>query len=214
MDDFDGTISRRAVLAGTGGLATVGLAGCLGGGSGERPTPDEQLPTPTAGDPDAAVTVASFEDFTCPHCATYSLEYLPRLWSEYVEPGDIRYEWYDFPVLSGEHAWLAPDAARSVQANADDSMAFWDFAHAVFENQDSLSLDLYEQLANDLGLDGATVRQETEDRTYEPTVVASQQTGEDRGVGATPTIFVNDEMFEAPDYQELVDAIDAALESA
>lgn len=214
MDPIDGRRSRREVLAGTGTLAAVGLAGCLGDGGHTPPEPDQQLPTPVAGDPEAAVTVATFEDFTCPGCANYSLQYVPRLWSDYVEPGEIRYEWYDFPVRDDEHAWLAADAARSVQANADDPMAFWDFQHELFEHQDSLSLDRYEELANDVSVDGDTVRQETEERTYEPTVVASKGTGEDRGVGATPTIVVNDEMFEAPSYEELVDAIDAAIESA
>lgn len=222
MDGFEGTkrrsgvsVGRREVLATAGGLTAAGLAGCLGGGSGDRPTPEQQLPTPVAGDPEAAVTVASFEDFACPGCATYSLQYRPRIWSEYVQPERIRYEWYDFPLPKDDrHSWLAADAARSVQANADDVTAFWEFEQAVFRNQDSLSLDLYERLATDLGLDGATVRQETEDRTYEPTVVASRQTGEERSVDATPTVFVDDERFEGPSLQELLDAIDAALASA
>lgn len=213
MNDFDGRVSRRAVLAGTGGLAMVPLAGCLGGHT--PPEPEKQLSTPTAGDPDAAVTVAAYSDFACPHCGTYATQYLPRLWSDYVQPRRIRYEWYDFPIPMDErHSWLAADAARSVQANADGPMAFWNFEHGVFRNQDSLSADLYERLANDLGLDGATVRQEAENRKYEPTVVASKQTGQDRGVTATPTVFVADRKLAGPGFDELTGAIDGALESA
>lgn len=69
---------------------------------------------------------------------------------------------------------MAASAARSVQANADSIDAFWSLTVSVFERQEDLSLDLYETLADEVGVDGETFRQETENPTYEPTVVASR----------------------------------------
>ena len=221
MNGPDARVGRRAVLASTGTLLGASLAGCLGNGSdgdgdgGGRPEPEQQLPTPVDGDPDAPVTVAAFEDFACPHCATYSLDVVPRIREEYVATERIRYEWYDFPIPVDEtQSWLAADAARAVQANSDAIDDFWEFTHRLFERQSDLGLDLYERMADEMGLDGAAIRTETDERTYEPTVVASQATGEERGVSATPTVFVNDEQLEAPGYADLSDAIDAALENA
>lgn len=225
MAPIDRRLNRRSLLRAGGVATTVALAGCPGAGSGDptetptdegndRPEPEQQLPTPTGGDPDAAVTVAAFEDFTCPHCATYTGEIQPQIWSEYVEPGDVTYEWHDFPVRQDPHAWLASDAARSVQANADSIDAFWEFTELIFENQNSLSLDTYETLANEVGVDGATVRQETEHRTYEPTVVADRQLGLERNVGGTPTVFVQDERLEGPSLDVLRNAIEEARDSA
>lgn len=219
-------VRRRDVIRASGALGAVAIAGCTGDDSPDdtpgddttqtEPEPEQQLPRPVAGNPDAAVTVASFEDFACPHCATYSLEVLPEIWSTYVEPGEIRYEWFDLPIpdsFDGTGSWEAAVAARSVQANTDDG-AFWTFAESVFENQNSLSLDRYETLANDAGADGATVRQETEDRTYEPTVRYDRGVAVDREVSATPTVFVDGEPLQAPDYDELSTAIDDALDAA
>jgi len=225
MELLHGRASRRDALRTAGALATISLAGCPGNAASDgtdepqttedgHPEPEQQLPTPVAGDPEAAVTVAAYEDLACPHCQTYTLETQPQVWSEYVEPGEIRYEWHDFPIpVDDPQSWLAADAARSIQANADSVDAFWSFTETVYERQDELSLDLYEELANEVGVDGETVRQETEDRTYEPTVVASREAGLDHNVSGTPTIFVDDNRMEGPDYSVIRNAIDDALES-
>lgn len=43
------------------------------------------------GDPDAAVEVIEYASFTCPHCRTFHENNLPRLKSEYIETGRIRF---------------------------------------------------------------------------------------------------------------------------
>ncbi|MEA5387336.1 thioredoxin domain-containing protein [Haloarculaceae archaeon H-GB11] len=177
-------LSRRRLLASGGAIAATGVAGCLGGGGGER-----QLPVPVMGDPEASVTVAAYEDFRCPHCRNYNLNELPAIVSEYVEPGTIRYEHRDFPVVN-ETSWRAANAARAVQ-EAGSISQYWQFAKLLFENQRSLSLDTYEQLGNEVGVDGAKLRDPAKNQTYNPTIKADRQRGADIGVKATPTIVVN-----------------------
>lgn len=201
-------LGRRRALLGMGGLAASALAGCLGGAlSGSSGGGGDTLPTPVQGNPDAGTTVTVFEDFACPHCRTYNLSVLPTIASQYIEPGDIRYEHYDFPVVN-ETSWRAASAARAVQERADAN-AFFTYAKALYENQSQLGPDTYASLANDMDLDGAAVRQAAEDQTYEPTVSANMATGKDRGVRRTPTVFVGDKAVEAT-----VEAISAAIESA
>jgi protein-disulfide isomerase len=193
--------TRRAVL-GTS-AAALSLGGCLGATG-----PGERLPPPVAGDPDADVTVAVYEDFACPHCKTFTEEEFPVIQSEYIDPGRIRYEHHDFPIpVHPEHSWDAANAARSVQARDGD---FWAYAKGLFANQSSLGPPLYEQLANQQELNGDGVRTDAADRRYRNTVRGDRSDGQDRGVGGTPAAFVNGEQVPAS-AAEIGAAIDAQL---
>src|SRR5690625_406580 len=55
---------------------------------------------PTAlGEEDAPVVLVAYSDFTCPFCATWAQETQPELIERYVDPGDLRIEWREFPYL-------------------------------------------------------------------------------------------------------------------
>lgn len=220
MPQWERTVSRRTALRVTGVTAVTALAGCPTDGDGdaqttdESPTPERQLPAPTRGDAEAPITVAVYEDLACPHCRRYTEETEPELLTEYVEPGVVRYEWHDFPVPVAEpDSWLAANAARSVQAESRTNDGFWSFIGSVFERQEELSMDLYETLANDVGVDGETVRRDTENRTYEPTVIADREGGLERNVDGTPTVFVGDNRLEGPTFDVIRNAIEDEREA-
>jgi len=216
--------TRRAFVAGSVAVAT-GIAGCSSGGneqstppelgdiaSTSTPSTDGTLPRPVAGDPDADVTVAVYEDYACPHCGTYSLEVFPKVASEYLEPGTVRYEFHDFPIPVDETvSWQAANAARAVQAAAG-SQAYFEYSEALFANQSNLGPDTYASLADDLGVDGATVRQAATDRTYDETIMADRQGGQDRGVSGTPAVYVNDSEVQWSEiaYEPVKEAIESA----
>ncbi|MBX0285306.1 DsbA family protein [Halomicroarcula sp. F28] len=214
--------SRRTFIAGGVALAT-GSAGCLSGGDESTPSPgigtiaesttpgpERPLPSPVAGNPDADVTVTAFEDYACPHCATYALDVFPRLASEYLQSETVRYEFHDFPIPVDETvSWQAANAARAVQAEAGPQ-AYFEYSEALFRDQSSLGPDSYASLAEDIGVDGATVRAAATDSEYDPTIRADRQGGQDRGVSGTPTVFVDGSEVSEPTY----DAISAAIDSA
>jgi len=203
--------SRRSVLSGLAGGAAVGLAGCLGGGSNGGGA--SELSTPVRGDPEADVRVMVFEDYACPHCRTYDLEVYPAVRSEYIEPGRIRYEYHDFPIPVDEQvSWQAASAARAVQAAADVT-TFFEYRTRLFENQASLGPDTYEQLANEMDLDGESVRQAAVDETYRQTVNADREYGREIGVQGTPTVVVGQQAV-PPTFDEITSAIDDELGNA
>lgn len=213
--DSHAALTRRRALLGAGGVAGA-LAGCLGSGtsggsgSGSSVTPSgETLPAPVQGDPQANVTVAAYEDYACPHCRTYVLDVLPTIESEYIEPGKIRYEHHDFPIPVAEpQSYTAANAARAVQARADGNQ-FWSYSRSLFQNQSELGPALYERLANEMGLAGQAVRTAAVNRKYKKTVTNDRQQGLDRGVEATPTVFVN-----GTSVEPTVEAIGSAIDSA
>jgi len=181
------TLSRRAALRSGTAIAIGGLAGCLGGGSTAERV--DSLPAPTLGSADAPVTVQAFEDFSCGHCGTFALQVLPQIVSEYVEPGEVRYEHHDFPFIS-EWSWKAASAARAVQDNVGNE-AFFAFSKGLYRNMDAYSLDLVGSLAAEVGAEPETVRAAAADLVYKPVLEADEELGRQKGVQGTPTVFVD-----------------------
>jgi protein-disulfide isomerase len=125
--------TRRGVLA--GGLALFG-AGCLGssgggsdGGSGSDAQSLDSHPVganldaqPFLGPPpgDATATVVAFEDPSCPRCATFEQNTVPKIRSELVAPGDATFVVRTIPVVYpwGEPAIHALEATFARDADA------------------------------------------------------------------------------------------------
>lgn len=210
--------SRRQFVAAVA-VGSVGtLAGCLSGGRdpGEQ-APGQPLSVPVKGDPDADVTVKTYEDIACPHCATYQTNVFPEIESKYLDPGTIRYEFHDMVLPVDEQvSWEAASAARSVQDRGGESV-FWQYLDALFENQEDLNPDLYEQLAADLAVDAGSVREDATEQAYDETVSHYTSEAEDDGISGTPTVVVNGSAVEWGEdegitFDPVAEAIDAELQ--
>lgn len=214
-DTWTDGLGRREVLAGVGSAIAVAGTGCVGGGSSGPDSGDdtittaaEQLPTPNRGPDDAEVTVAIYKDYACPHCATFTESADPRIVEEYVDPGVVQVEHHDFPIpVDDSVSYRAANAAREVQASADDE-AFFAYAKRLFENQSDLDLATYADLAE--SVDGEAVRRAADGRIYRETITADREAGVDRGVQGTPAVFVDDEQLD----QWSWDRFESAVESA
>ena len=106
---------------------------------------------------DAPVTLVQYEDFQCPSCLRYTVDYEPFLIEEYVKPGLLRIELRHFPVVGTESTTAARGA---VCAGAQDR--FWEFANRLFviqagdgfrPDQGAFGEPALTDLAGDLGLD-------------------------------------------------------------
>ncbi|MFD1565346.1 DsbA family protein [Haloarchaeobius amylolyticus] len=216
--------TRRSTLVALGGtLALSTTAGCLGG-SGESLPDDcdggevetvESLSRPALGPEDAAVTVDVFEDFACGHCATFSNNVYPQIESNYIEPGDVRYRYFDYPIPVDETwSWRAASAARAVQ-DRTDAETFFSFAKALYEEQSRLGEDGYQfirEVADDHDIDGCTIAAAADQEAYREVVEADKQTGDDRDIPGTPAVFVDGTLLESYEWDTVSAAIDGQLE--
>lgn len=209
--------SRRALLAAIGTVGVGGMAGCLssgsdGGGGGQRECSGEQrsVEMPPIGNPQAGVTVDSYTDFACPHCREYMRTVYPVIEREYVRPGRIAYLHRDYPIPLNQWSWLIPNAAFAVYADADVE-GYYTFVERIFEYQNEYSVETVTQVGTEAGARANTVQQALERDPFCRQINRIRQRAEERGVSATPTVFVNDRMLEAPSTDELREALESAL---
>ena len=123
--------------------------------------------------------------------------------------GKVRWVYRHFPLTS-----IHPNAQPAAEASecASEQGKFWEFADAMFANQESLSTDFYAKTAKDLGLNEARFKDCVATRKYQSLVTSNEQAGLAVGVQGTPGSFVNGvEIPGAVPYAQLKAAIDAAF---
>ena len=187
------------------GLVAVGGAFVLwrqtqGGGSAATTleqvvmTPEQlqRVPGISQGQPNAPVVLMEFADFQCPGCGGFARFSKPLI-KDYIDNGTVRFVWYDFPLVQiHRNAVLAARAGRC----ANEQNGFWAFHDVVFSRQSQWSesddaADLFEDYAQQAGLNGDAFGTCLRSEKYQKEVSESFQLGNTLGVQGTPTLFVN-----------------------
>ncbi len=172
-------------------------------------------PDPTIGVPDAPIVIEEYSDFTCPHCAHFSLDVLPKLYRDYIKTGKVKFVFK--PFLRTPQS-LAPSLA-ALCAYEQDPAKFWEYHEKLFEGFLKAGPPYYNKrnfiaLANQLGLDVEKFKQCYESQKYKEDLLTLQKEALERGVRATPTLFIAGYPIEgAPPYEDLKQLIDKALEN-
>lgn len=158
----------------------------------------------------APVRVVEFADYQCPACATFASQMKPTL-HPYIERGDVRYTYFDYPIISAHpHAFLAARAARC----AGDQDHYFDYHDVLYARQPSWSVrsnafDAFVEYAREVGLDTGDFRACLASDRHAEAVTAGAVLGEQLGVTGTPTVIVNSRRVQ--DWRFLPQIIDEAL---
>jgi protein-disulfide isomerase len=178
---------------------------------------------PIRGNPNAKVTVVSYDDFECPYCSQVHRTLFPQLLKEY---GDrVAFIYKDFP-LSEIHPWAIHAAVDANCLGAQSTDAYWDFADFIHSNQQLVNqekgrdnqfaaLDKSTRSEGDkFKLNSAKLQTCIKDQK-EDAVKESVKEGESLGVSGTPTMFVNGQMMDgAHPIAEFRTLFDSALVQA
>jgi protein-disulfide isomerase len=167
--------------------------------------------SPALGSSNAPVTVVEYVDYSCPRCRDYALNVFPQIRREFVASGAVRYVHHDFPIPVDDWSRPAANAAREVQRLGGDQ-AMFAYTVALFRRQDDFSYDLFKNLAAEVNanIDSEKVRQAAKSGAYCKLLNTEVKQASDRGVSATPTVYVNEEKLEAPSANSLIGAIEKA----
>ncbi len=173
----------------------------------------------TLGDPEAQVTVVEFGDYQCPGCGAFALSVKPQLEGTLVASGEVKFVYYDFPLISiHPNAFLAARAARC----SGEQDSYWEYHETLFRNQSrwaaaTMPASAFEDYAEEVGLDGAAFEACLNSEKYADVVTANMELGARMGVNGTPTVMVNANgelrRLNANDFQSISVAINQMTES-
>jgi protein-disulfide isomerase len=142
---------------------------------------------PTIGANDAKVTVVEFSDFQCPYCGRHVTQTYPALKQQYIDSGQLKYAFFDFPL--GNHK-LAPKASEAAHC-AGEQGKFWEMHDELFENQRALQPEQLPGYAANAGVADAAAFQECLDSgRYSDHIEFAMQEGTKLRVRGTPTFGV------------------------
>lgn len=178
---------------------------------------------PVRGAKTSKVVVVNYDDLECPFCSRMHQTMFPELLKEY---GDrVAFIYKDYP-LNEIHPWAMHAAVDANCLAAQNGDAYWDFADYIHGHEDEVKaekttgarLATLDRLTLDQGqkhnLDKSKLEAcvKAQDETA---VKASMKEGDDIGVSATPTMFVNGQKVDGLiSIAEMRDLLDHALRDA
>ncbi|HEX3537560.1 MAG TPA: DsbA family protein [Stellaceae bacterium] len=169
-------------------------------------SPDDRV----LGKADAPITIVEYASLTCPHCAHFDQEVLPKLKEKWIDSGKAKLVFRDFPL--DQSALLAATVAR-----CEPPDRFYGFVDELFRTQAEWGAAKdprggLQHLAQLAGMGKKDFTACIDDKTRQDKVVQSRFVAANQlAVDATPTFFINGSKFAgAP----TVEDFDKALSSA
>ncbi|MCW5700216.1 MAG: DsbA family protein, partial [Rhodospirillales bacterium] len=195
-------------------IALVGIGAATSAEEAESESVDKLLTLHSQGAVDAPVTIVEFSSLTCPHCASFHSNTLPKIKTAYINAGKVRYVYHDFPLDS-----LALAAAMLTRCVAEDR--YFGFLDTLFANQSKWAhggkpLEDLEKLSRFAGLskpdfDACLANEEL----MQGLRTAAQEASEEYDINSTPSFLVNGEKVTgAVDFSTIKKHIDDALAAA
>ena len=175
----------------------------------------QALPDMALGPADAKVTIVEYAASTCPHCAAFNKDVFPKLKSEFIDTGKIRYVFREFPLNIKDLAC----AMLSRRIAGEDSAKYFAVVDIMFRQQDQMvekTSDTLRLIGRQAGLSAQAVEDCLKDQAMQDKISAGQKYRRGRmlKVDGTPTFFINgDEIVGEAAFEEFAKRINAVLKS-
>jgi protein-disulfide isomerase len=185
------SITGLAVLAGVSPFRLIADAMAQSGPDVAKPV---SLPDMALGPANAPVTITEFASMTCPHCAAFNETVFPKIKSEYIDTGKIRYVFREFPldIKAAAGSMLARCIAK------DDAGKYFAVIDMLFKQQNDWVLknttETLIRIGKQAGLSQQAVEDCLKDQALLDKIAADQKyASEVLKVDSTPTFFINGE---------------------
>jgi protein-disulfide isomerase len=192
-------VTRRAFTPALSMIALAGLAGpsplrlisAAMAVSADEVTRPQALPDMALGAADARVTIVEYAAPTCPHCAAFNRDVFPRIKSEFIGTGKVRYLFREFPLNIKDLACAM--LARRIAGG--DSARYFAVVEMMFRQQDQLlekTSDTLRLIGRQAGLSNQAIEDCLKDQALQQKISDCQKFAEDvLKVEGTPTFFIN-----------------------
>ncbi|MBC7578244.1 MAG: DsbA family protein [Tardiphaga sp.] len=196
-------ITRRdftAALALTGAAAAIGLsplrlidqAFAQSAADVAKPV---SLPDMAIGSKDATVTITEYASMTCPHCAAFTEQVLPKIKEAFIDTGKVRFVFREFPldIKAAAGSMLARCIAK------DDAGKYFTVTELLFKTQNDWVMKdtaaSLTRIGKQAGLSQEAVEACLKDQALLDKIAADQKfANEVLKVNSTPTFFINGDM--------------------
>lgn len=141
------------------------------------------------GKPDAKVTVIEYASLSCPHCANFNKEVLPKIKADYIDKGLVRWIFRDYPLNR-------PAFQAAILAHCASPMRYFSLVDQLFQSQDywltqSDPLTALKQIGASVGVDDKAFEACLNDEALKNKILTRVQEANDKyKVDATPTFVI------------------------
>ncbi len=171
---------------------------------------------PFLGKANAPVTMIEFSDFQCPFCRKFWREAFSQIKKNYIDSGQVKFVYRDFPIAS-----LHPAAEAAAYAGecAQEQGKFWQMHDKIFEEQDrqgqgtiTFGVADLKNWAREIGLSEEEFNSCLDSQKYREEVQRDLEAGLAAGVAGTPTFYLNGRVVRgALEYEQFAKVIEEEL---
>ena len=151
------------------------------------------FPDMALGPANASVTITEYASMTCSHCAAFNANVFPKIKSEYIDTGKVRYVFREFPL--DIKAAAASVLARCIAK--DDAGKFFAVIDMLFKKQDEWVVktkQTLKRIGREAGMSEQSVETCIKDQALFDKLSADEKFADEvLKVNATPTFFINGE---------------------
>jgi protein-disulfide isomerase len=206
------TLTGLAALAGFSPLRLIAEAMAQSASDVAKP---QSLPDMALGPANASVTITEYASMTCPHCAAFNENVFPKIKSEYIDSGKVRYVFREFPldIKAAAGSMLARCIAK------DDAGKYFAVVDMLFKQQNDWvvknTTETLTRIGKQAGLSQQAVEDCLKDQALLDKIAADQKfANEVLKVNSTPTFFINGEMIKGEtSFEEFDKRIKSLLKS-
>jgi protein-disulfide isomerase len=206
------SLTGLSLLAGLSPLRLIAEAMAQGAADVAKPV---SLPDMALGPANATVTITEYASMTCPHCAVFTETVFPKIKSEYIDSGKIRFVFREFPldIKAAAGSMLARCIAK------DDAGKYFAVVDMLFKQQNDWALknttETLTRIGKQAGLSQQGVEDCLKDQALLDKIAADQKfANEVLKVNSTPTFFINGEMIKGEtSFEEFDKKIKSLLKS-
>lgn len=209
------SIDRRSLLMGGAVIATIGVAGSMvysllrappradeakrqarrprrpGNVASDDLMQPGPLPELIAGKADAPITIVEYASMTCSHCANFHTTVLPVLKEKYIDTGQVRFVFREFPL--DERAAVASMMARC--AGGDKALPLISMLFAKQDDWASTKTDFLPKIfkyGQQMGFTKQSFdRCRQDEKLIKDIIAVRDRANVSFGVTQTPTFFIN-----------------------
>ena len=172
----------------------------------------ENVPPMIIGEKEAPIKIVEYASFTCPHCATFHLEVIPKLKKEYIETGKVLLEYREV-YFDGPGLWAG------LLARCNGLEKYFPMINLIYKKQKEWASGNRNDIIQGLlsigrqsGLTDTKSMQCMENNTLAEKLVSKfKKNANDDGISSTPSLLINGKLMKNMPYKELKKIIDKNL---